>query len=105
MPADELDRELAAGVMFWGYEADASLVGVMGIQRVRDVELIRHAYVLPGSQGHGVGGALLEHLQRFSRQRMLVSTWAAADWAIRFYRRHGFQLVAQERTPALLKAY
>jgi GNAT superfamily N-acetyltransferase len=79
--------------------------GVMGIQRVRDVELIRHAYVLPGSQGHGVGGALLEHLQRLRTQHMLVGTWAAAEWAIRFYRRHGFQLVAPERTASLLKAY
>ena len=87
-----------AGVRFWGYEAGGSLVGVMGIQRVRDVELIRHAYVLPGSQGHGVGGALLEHLQGFGTRRMLVGTWAAAEWAIRFYRRHGFQLVAPERT-------
>ena len=105
MPADELDQELAAGVRFWGYEADASLVGVMGIQRVRDVQLIRHAYVLPGSQGHGVGSALLQHLQHLSRQPMLVGTWAAAEWAIRFYRRHGFQLVAPERTATLLKAY
>jgi GNAT superfamily N-acetyltransferase len=105
MPADELDHELSAGVKFWGYETDGSLVGVMGIQRVRDVELIRHAYVLPASQGHGVGAALLEHLRRLGRQRMLVGTWAAAEWAIRFYRRHGFQLVAPERTAELLKAY
>ena len=105
MAPDELDQELSAGVRFWGYEADGTLVGVMGIQRVRDVELIRHAYVLPGSQGHGVGGALLEHLQRFGTERMLVGTWAAAEWAIRFYRRHGFQLVAPERTASLLKAY
>jgi GNAT superfamily N-acetyltransferase len=105
MPPDELDQERAAGVRFWGYEADGSLVGVMGIQAVRDVELIRHAYVLPVSQGRGVGGALLEHLERLSTQRMLVGTWAAAEWAIRFYRGHGFQLVAPERTAALLKAY
>ena len=105
MPADELDHEVSAGVKFWGYEADGALVGVMGIQRVRDVELIRHAYVLPVRQGHGVGAALLEHLQRLGRQRMLVGTWAAAEWAIRFYRRHGFQLVAPERTATLLKAY
>ena len=105
MPSDELDQELWVGVKFWGYEADGALVGVMGIQRVRDVELIRHAYVLPISQGHGVGAALLEHLQRLGKQRMLVGTWAAAEWAIRFYLRHGFQLVAPERTAALLKAY
>src|SRR3954469_19172094 len=90
MPAAELDAELAAGVVFWGYEDDGELAGVMGVQRVRDVELIRHAYVAPGSQRHGVGSALLEHLAVRSTRRMLVGTWAAADWAIRFYRRHGF---------------
>ena len=105
MAPDELDQELAAGVRFWGYDANGSLVGVMGIQRVRDVQLIRHAYVVPVSQGHGVGSALLEYLQRIGTQRMLVGTWAAAEWAIRFYRRHGFELVAPERTAPLLKAY
>jgi GNAT superfamily N-acetyltransferase len=105
MPSRELDREIAAGVAFWGYEADGALVGIMGIQPVRDVELIRHAYVSPGSQGHGVGGALLEHLARRSTRPMLVGTWAAADWAIRFYRRHGFEQVSPERKAALLKTY
>jgi GNAT superfamily N-acetyltransferase len=105
MAPDELDQELSAGVRFWGYDANGSLVGVMGIQRVRDVQLIRHAYVLPASQGHGVGSALLEHLQLLGTQRMLVGTWAAAEWAIRFYRRHGFNLVAPEQTAALLNAY
>jgi GNAT superfamily N-acetyltransferase len=105
MAADELERELSAGVAFWGYEADGALVGIMGIQPVRDLALIRHAYVAPGSQRHGVGGALLEHLARSSRRRMLVGTWAAADGAIRFYRRHGFELVPPARTAALLRAY
>ena len=82
-----------------------ALLGVMGIQPVGDVDLIRHAYVSPASQGHGVGGALLVHLRRLSERRMLVGTWAAAEWAIRFYLRHGFQLVEPERTAALLKAY
>src|SRR5215468_6663614 len=59
MPLDELDREIASGVVFWGHEKDGVLVGVMGIQPIADVDLIRHAYVLPGSQGHGIGGALL----------------------------------------------
>ena len=98
MRADELDAEIAAGVVFWGYEADGELLGVMGIQPVRDVDLIRHAYVLPGSQGRGVGGALLEHLRGARGRPMLVGTWAAAEWAIRFYERHGFELVAPERT-------
>jgi GNAT superfamily N-acetyltransferase len=105
MPLRELDDEIAAGVAFWGYEADGVLVGIMGIQRVGDVDLIRHAYVAPASQRHGVGGALLEHLARPAGRRVLVGTWAAADWAIRFYRRHGFELVSPEHKTALLKTY
>jgi GNAT superfamily N-acetyltransferase len=105
MPAHELDAEIAAGVVFWGYEADGALVGVMGVQPVRDVDLIRHAYVAPGDQRRGVGGALLAHLTRAPARRMLVGTWAAAEWAIRFYRRHGFELVPPDRTAPLLRAY
>jgi GNAT superfamily N-acetyltransferase len=105
MPSRELDDEIAAGVAFWGYEAEGVLVGIMGIQPVRDVDLIRHAYVSPDSQRHGVGGALLEHLAHRSTRRMLVGTWAAAEWAIRFYRRHGFELVSPEHKTALLETY
>src|SRR6266567_2515013 len=105
MPSSELDSEIAAEVAFWGYEADGALVGVMGIQKVRDVDLIRHAYVLPASQGHGIGGALLEHLRRLTTRRMLVGTWAAADWAIRFYSRRGFRQVSLEQKARLLKTY
>ena len=84
MPLGELDEEIAAGVVFWGYEEDGRLLGVMGIQPVRDVSLIRHAYVAPDAQGRGIGGALLRHLVARSSRRMLVGTWAAAGWAIRF---------------------
>jgi GNAT superfamily N-acetyltransferase len=105
MPPDELDSEIDAGVAFWGYERDGTLVGVIGFQSVRDVDLIRHAYVLPDCHRHGVGGALLGRLQRLSTRRMLVGTWAAADWAIRFYRRHGFEIVSPASKIALLKAY
>jgi GNAT superfamily N-acetyltransferase len=105
MPLSELDEEIAAGVEFWGYEADGALVGIMGFQPVGDVDLIRHAYVAPGRQRGGVGGALLEHLARASTRPMLVGTWAAAEWAIRFYRRHGFELVSPERKSELLKTY
>ena len=78
----------------------------MGIQSVRDVDLIRHAYVLPSSQRRGIGGALLEHLRQLStRRRILIGTWEAADWAIRFYKRHGFELVAPARKTELLSAY
>jgi GNAT superfamily N-acetyltransferase len=77
----------------------------MGFQPVRDVELIRHAYILPDSQRRGIGGALLGQLRRLSSRRMLVGTWAAADWAIRFYRRHGFEQVTPARKAVLLKTY
>ena len=105
MAMHELENEIAGGVVFWGYYADDALIGVMGIQRLDDVDLIRHAYVLPGSQGRGVGGELLLHLRRLTARRMLVGTWAAAEWAIRFYRGHGFELVPAQRTAALLKSY
>jgi GNAT superfamily N-acetyltransferase len=105
MPLRELEREIAAGVEFWGYEADGTLVGVMGAQPVREVDLIRHAYVAPGSQRRGVGSSLLDHLARSTTRRMLVGTWSAADWAVRFYRRHGFEPVSPEQKPVLLKSY
>jgi GNAT superfamily N-acetyltransferase len=105
MPAEELDAEIAAGVEFWGW-ADGDLAGVMGIQPVRDVVLIRHAYVEPSRQGKGIGGALLEHLKRSAAGPLLVGTWAAAEWAIRFYQRHGFELVTpDERKAELLRTY
>src|SRR5580692_9176755 len=75
MWSDELNGEIEAGVTFWGHVSDAVLVGVMGIQSVRDVDLIRHAYVRPDRQGHGIGGALLRHLQGSSTRPMLVGTW------------------------------
>lgn len=105
MPSEELDHEIAAGVDFWGYDADGALAGVMGIQQVGDVALIRHAYVLPAAQRRGIGGALVEHLLARSEGRMLVGTWAAAAWAIRFYERYGFELVSARLTAALLKSY
>jgi GNAT superfamily N-acetyltransferase len=105
MPASELDHEIAADVAFWGYDLNGSLIGVMGIQSVGDVDLVRHAYVMPGKQRRGVGAALLRGLRRLSTKPMLVGTWAAADWAIRFYRRHGFEHVGDELTPTLLRRY
>jgi GNAT superfamily N-acetyltransferase len=109
MSADELAREIAAGVVFWGHEEDGALVAVMGLQPVRDVDLIRHAYVLPGIQRRGIGGALLGELRRvgspFGTRRMLVGTWAAANWAIRFYTHHGFALASPAQKTVLLKTY
>jgi GNAT superfamily N-acetyltransferase len=105
MPAEELAGEIAAGVEFWGWEEDGELVGVMGIQRVRDVDLIRHAYVAPGFQGRGIGGKLLKELLDSAERPMLVGTWAAAEWAVRFYERHGFELVSPKRKTDLLREY
>jgi len=105
MGTDELADEIASGVRFWGYEVDGELIGVMGVQAMEDVDLIRHAYVTPGRQGRGVGAALLLRLRSLSERRMLVGTWAAAEWAVRFYRRHGFELVSPERKTALLGRY
>ncbi len=105
MSVGELDRELEAGVAFWGYWRDQTLIGVMGIQPVGDVDLIRHAYVLPGNQRGGVGSALISELRLRSNRRMLVGTWATATWAIRFYQRHGFVLISPERKTDLLRTY
>jgi GNAT superfamily N-acetyltransferase len=105
MPMHQLQGEIAAGVAFWGYEEGGGLVGIMGIQPVKDVDLIRHAYVLPASQGQGVGARLLAHLLDATGRRVLVGTWAAADWAIRFYLRHGFELVSPAQKDALLETY
>jgi N-acetylglutamate synthase-like GNAT family acetyltransferase len=105
MSEDELAAEIDAGVEFWGYEEVGELVGVIGIQPLGDVDLIRHAYVSPGSQRGGVGGALLEHVSSAATQPILVGTWAAADWAISFYRRHGFELLSRERATELLRRY
>ena len=105
MPTADLAPEIADGVTFSGYEADGRLVGVMGVQRRRNVDLVRHAYVLPRWQGHGVGARLLRHLCGNAERPILIGTWAAADWAIRFYERHGFARVADNDIAPLLRTY
>jgi GNAT superfamily N-acetyltransferase len=106
MPREELDGEIAAGVEFWGYEdGDGQLTGVMGVQPVKDVVLIRHAYVLPAAQGQGIGGKLLAHLTEETSTRILIGTWAAAEWAIGFYRKHGFVQVTPDLKDHLLETY
>ena len=103
MPGDEFDRERAAGVVFWGYTDRGRLAGVMGLQDVRDVSLIRHAYVVPAKQRDGIGGKLLAHLLAMSTKPMLVGTWAAATWAIRFYERLCASVAAtQDRAAEIL---
>jgi N-acetylglutamate synthase-like GNAT family acetyltransferase len=105
MSRSELVCEIEAGVRFSGWEDGGGLAGVMGIQRVRDATLIRHAYVDPDYQHRGVGSALMTELVSQATGPLLVGTWAAATWAIRFYERHGFRLVSTEEKDRLLDTY
>lgn len=105
MSREKLQHEIDEGVVFWGYEEAGTLVGVMGIQPVQDVTLIRHAYVRTGSQKQGIGARLLAHLLGMAKGPVLIGTWADAAWAIRFYERHGFQMVGSEEKNRLLKKY
>ena len=105
MPEAELRHEIGAGVGFWGYLEDGRLRGVMGIQEVQDVTLIRHAYVAPAHQRRGIGGALLNRVGGETLAPILIGTWADADWAVRFYENHGFRLVPAEATRKLLQRY
>jgi GNAT superfamily N-acetyltransferase len=105
MSRSDLLSEMAAGVRFSGREEGGALVGVMGLQRVRDATLIRHAYVRTTHQGRGVGAELMRFLSGRTEGALLVGTWAAATWAIRFYERHGFRLVSSEEKDRLLEAY
>lgn len=100
-----LEAEIAAGVEFRAAENETGIVAVMGLQQVRDVALIRHAYVRAALQRRGVGSALMDSLIPRAKGALLVGTWAAAHWAIDFYRRHGFRLVSQEEKDRLLQEY
>jgi N-acetylglutamate synthase-like GNAT family acetyltransferase len=105
MSREELRHEIDEGVVFWGYEKDGNLIGVMGIQDVQDVTLIRHAYVRTPERNKGIGGKLLSHLRRMTDRPILIGTWADAIWAIRFYEKHGFRLISTEEKNRLLKKY
>lgn len=105
MPLRELENEIAAGVRFHGYVANSGLLGVMGIQDVKDVTLIRHAYVRTSVRNQGIGGKLLAHLVQLASRPILIGTWSAATWAIRFYERHGFRVVTEAEKNRLLKTY
>ena len=105
MSREKLQHEIDEGVVFWGYEETGTLAGVMGIQQVQDVTLIRHAYVRTSSQKRGIGAHLLTQLRKMANSPVLIGTWADAVWAIRFYERHGFQMVGSEEKNRLLKKY
>ena len=105
LSAAELRDEIIARVQFWGYEQAGRLIGVMGVQDIDDVTLIRHAYVRTEHRNHGIGEQLLSHLRTLTIRPMLIGTWAAATWAIRFYERRGFQVVSDDERDRLLKRY
>jgi GNAT superfamily N-acetyltransferase len=105
MSLDELGREIRDGVAFWGYELEGDLVSVMGIQDRGDVHLIRHAYVRTAQRRKGIGEKLLAHLEGMATKPILIGTWAAATWAVRFYEKNGFRLLSRPETEKLLRKY
>lgn len=105
MTAEELKKQIAEGVEFWGYTEGGNVLGVMGIQRKSDVTLIRHAYVRSISRNKGIGSKLLAHLYDLSITPVLIGTWADAEWAIGFYQKHGFRLLPKAEKDALLREY
>jgi N-acetylglutamate synthase-like GNAT family acetyltransferase len=105
MPADELEREIADGVAFWVAEHDGRIAAVMGVQDKGDVALVRHAYVASSTQRTGMGTRLLQHVTRLADKPILIGTWAAATWAIEFYRRNGFTVVSESEKDRLLRTY
>jgi GNAT superfamily N-acetyltransferase len=103
MPMDELERETAR-MAFYAWEENGRLTGVVGFEPIRDVTLVRHCYVLPDRQRRGIASALMRHVMALTTtDRLLVGTWAAATWAIRFYEKHGFRLLPDG--DALLRTY
>ncbi|HWE83883.1 MAG TPA: GNAT family N-acetyltransferase [Terracidiphilus sp.] len=105
MPKDHLRSEIADGVLFWACEKNDAIAAVMGIQYVGKVTLIRHAYVRTAFQREGLGGHMLAHLRAIARGPLLIGTWADAAWAIRFYQRHGFEIVSHKDKELLLRKY
>jgi GNAT superfamily N-acetyltransferase len=105
MSHGELRREIDAGVAFWGFEQGRQLLGVMGLQEVGEVTLIRHAYTRTQHQRQGIGAHLLRLLCDRTQKPVLIGTWQSASWAIAFYQKHGFRLVSQEQKDTLLKTY
>lgn len=106
MSAEELRKEIEAGVRFIGWVEGGYLLGVAGIQALEDTTLIRHAYVLTKCQRKGIGTRLLEYLTDLAETpEVLVGTWADATWAIRFYEKHGFKLVSSREKDRLLRTY
>lgn len=105
MTKEQLQAEIEDGVRFSCYVDDNEIIGVMGIQDKADVELVRHAYVRTKQRKKGIGTLLIQELIQDAKKPILIGTWKAADWAIRFYEKHGFRLVEEEEKNRLLKKY
>ena len=106
MTKKELVNELNGGVRMFGYKKNNELVAVMGIQELKDVTLIRHAYTLTSHQGMGIGKSLLQHLFKLNKSsHLFVGTWQDAIWAIRFYEKFGFIRQTKKQTAQLLNKY
>ncbi len=105
MPLEELNHEIKAGIVFWCLEEGDIILGVMGLQDMGDVTLIRHAYVRTSRQRQGIGSRLLNHLRKQTDKPILMGTWKDATWAIFFYEKHGFALVTEEEKNLLLRKY
>ena len=105
MAEDELKQEIETGVVFWCLEETGAIHGIMGIQDVKDVTLIRHAYIHPRCQRQGLGSKLLKHLAKQTKRPLLIGTWADAKWAITFYEKLGFILVTETEKNILLRKY
>lgn len=105
MPLEELEQEIRDGIAFWGFESDGELAGVMGIQDRGEVTLIRHAYVRTSQRRSGIGEKLLRHLEGMTAKPILIGTWTAAAWAIRFYEKNGYRLLPRPEIERLLRKY
>ena len=105
MSRSELQQQIKEGVDFWGFDENGTLCGVMGIQQMGDVTLIRHAYVCTSEQRRGIGGQLLELVRKQSDKPFLIGTWMDATWAIKFYEKHGFQQIPKDQISDLLEKY
>lgn len=105
MPREELQAEIRDGVEFWCLEDEGRLLGLMGVQDKGPVTLIRHAYTKTGHQRAGIGTRLLQHLEGLTSGPILIGTWQAAGWAIRFYERNGYSRLSREETNRLLRQY
>ena len=105
MPLDQLKREIGEGVAFWGYESGGTLLAMMGIQDRGEVSLIRHAYVQTADRRKGIGEKLLKYLEGTTAKPILIGTWSAAVWAIRFYEKNGYRLLSRPEIERLLRKY